>query len=206
MRPNTAGMKKIAVIIGFAVLATLCACGKSSNVSTQSAASGAPAASGGSVLVTSGTQFRGKLQQEISTKKSHDGDTFTIVRSDGAIIDGHLEGVSAAGMGKKPALTVVFDDVRLPDGEKAPINVQLVNVGAFNAQSHHWRTIGMVLGGGTAGHIAAGKHHGGMLGAAGGYMLSQQMKTDVDVKPGTVIAVKFVNDAVAQTSPVPSAN
>lgn len=199
-------MKKIAVIIGFAVLAALCACGRSSNVSTQSAASGAPPASGGAVLVVAGTQFRGKLQNEISTKVSHDGDTFTIVRGDGAIIDGHLAGVSPAGLGKKPALTVVFDDVRLPNGEKAPINVQLVNVGAFNAQSHHWRTIGMVLGSGAAGHIAAGKHHGGLLGAASGYMLSQEMKTDVDVKPGTVIAVKFVNDAVAPTSPAPSAS
>jgi hypothetical protein len=199
-------MKKIAVIVGFAVLAALCACGRSSNVSTQSAASGAPAAPGATVLVPAGTQFRGKLQQEISTKKSHDGDTFTIVRSDGTTIDGHLANVSAAGFNKKPALTVVFDDVKLPSGQTAPINVQLVNVGAFNAQSHHWRTIGMVLGGGTAGHIAAGKHHGGMLGAAGGYMLSQEMKTDVDVKPGTVIAVKFVSDAVAQTSPAPSAS
>jgi hypothetical protein len=198
-------MNKFAFVTVITVLAALCACGRSSNVSTQSAASGAPAASGGSVLVPAGTQFRGKLQNEISTKKSHDGDTFTIVRSDGAIIEGHLAGVSAAGLGKKPALTVVFDDVRLPDGQNAPINVQLVNVGAFNAQSHHWRTIGMVLGGGTAGHIAAGKHHGGLLGAAGGYVLSQQMKTDVDVKPGTVIAVKFVSDAVAQTSPAPSA-
>ncbi len=198
-------MNKFAFVTVITVLAALCACGRSSNVSTQSAASGAPAALGGSVLVPAGTQFRGKLQNEISTKKSHDGDTFTIVRSDGAIIDGHLAGVSPAGLGKKPALTVVFDDVRLPDGQKAPINVQLVNVGAFNAQSHHWRTIGMVLGGGTAGHIAAGKHHGGLLGAAGGYVLSQQMKTDVDVKPGTVIAVKFVSDAVAQTSPAPSA-
>lgn len=199
-------MKKIAVIIGFAVLAALCACGRSSNVSTQSAASGAPAAPGGSVLVPAGTQFRGKLQAEISTKKSHDGDTFTIERSDGTTIDGHLANVSAAGFNKKPALTVVFDDVKLPDGQTAPINVQLVNVGAFNAQSHHWRTIGMVLGGGTAGHIAAGKHHGGTLGAAGGYILSQEMKTDVDVKPGTVIVVKFVSDAVAQTSPAPSAS
>jgi hypothetical protein len=198
--------KKFAIITGITILA-LCACGRSSNVSTQSAANGAAPAAGGAVLVSAGTQFRGKLEPEISTKTSHDGDTFTITRSDGAVIDGHLEGVSPASMGKKPALTVVFDDVRLPDGDKAPINVTLVNVGAFNAKSHHWRTIGMVLGGGAAGHIAAGKHHGGLLGAAGGYMLSQEMKTDVDVKPGTVIAVKFVNDAVAQQpSPAPGAS
>jgi hypothetical protein len=199
-------MKKFAILTGITILA-LCACGRSSNVHTESAANGASPPAGGAVLATAGSQFKGKLQSEISTKTSHDGDTFTILRSsDGAVIDGHLEGISSAGMGHKPAITVVFDDVRLPDGEKAPVNVQLVTVGAFNAQSHHWRTIGMVLGGGAAGHIAAGKHHGGLIGAAGGYMLSQQMKTDVDVKPGTLIAVKFVSDAVAQPTPAPSAS
>jgi hypothetical protein len=196
-------MKKIAVI-GFAALVALCACGRSSNVSTQSAANGASPVAGGTVIVTSGTLFRGKLGQEISTKTSHSGDTFTIVRSDGATIDGHLANVSPAGFNRKPSLAIVFDDVRVPSGQKAPVNVQLVNVGAFNAKSHHWRTIGMVLGGGAAGHMAAGAHHGGLLGAAGGYMLSQEMKTDVDVKPGTVIAVKFLNDAVAAPSPAAS--
>jgi hypothetical protein len=196
-------MKKFALITGITVLA-LCACGRSSNVSTQSATGGAAPVAGGTVIVTSGTLFRGKLGQEISTKTSHSGDAFTIVRSDGTTIDGHLANVSPAGFNKKPALTIVFDDVRTPSGEKGPVNVQLVNVGAFNAKTHHWRTIGMVLGGGAAGHMAAGSHHGGLLGAAGGYMLSQEMKTDVDVKPGTVIAVRFLNSAVAAPSPAAS--
>jgi len=202
-------MKQIIVAAGLAALVMLGACGRSSNVTTQSAVTGAPAA-GGTVLVKSGTTFQGALQQEIATNKSHDGDTFTLVQHDtllhkepalhGAVIDGHLENVQAAGMGKKPAMTVVFDDIRLPDGATAPIDVRIVNIGALDAKTHHWRTFGMVLGGAIAGHMAAGKHHGGLAGAAGGYVLSQEMKTNVDAKPGTIVVVKFLNDAVAQAS------
>ena len=64
----------------------------------------------------------------------------------------------------------------------------------------------MVLGGAIAGHMAAGKHHGGLAGAAGGYVLSQQMKTNVDAQPGTIVVLKFVSDAVAQTSAAPSSS
>ena len=206
-------MKQIALAAGLTALVVLGACGRSSNVTTQSAVTGPPAA-GAAVLVKTGTMFQGRLQQEIATNKSHDGDTFTLVQHDtlmhkepalhGAVIEGHLENVSPAGMGKKPALTVVFDDIRMPDGSTAPINVRVVNISAFDAKTHHWRTFGMVLGGAIAGHMVAGKHHGGLAGAAGGYVLSQQMKTNVDAKPGTLVELKFLSDAVAQASPAPS--
>jgi hypothetical protein len=45
--------------------------------------------------------------------------------------------------------------------------------------------------------MAAGKHHGGTMGAAGAYVLSQEMKTNVDVKPGTLVELKFLSDAVS---------
>ena len=194
--------KQIVIAMCLAAVLGAAGCAKSSNVSTESAASGAPAAaaSGGTVLVKAGTQFQGKLQSEIATNKSHDGDTFSIVAKDGTTVDGHLANIAASGMGKKPALTIVFDDVRTPDGSKAPVDVKLLNVGAFDAKSHHWRTIGMMVGGAMAGHMAAGSHHGGMLGAAGGYALSQEMKTNVDVKKGTTIKLLFVQDAVANAA------
>ncbi len=205
-----------------AALAALCglslaACGKSSNVATQSAASETTAANG-PVLVKAGTVFYGKLQQELSSKKSTDGTTFQLTETDtllhkdaalhGAVIDGHLEGVSAAGLAKKPAMTIVFDDIKMPDGTTAPIDVQLVSLGAFDAKSHKLRTVGMMVGGAIAGHAAAkaaGKKHGGLMGAVGGYALSQEMKTDIDVKPGTTLEVKFLKDAAAQSSPAAQA-
>jgi len=209
-------MKNAGAAAAALLLIALAACGKSSNVTTQSAGANSAAANsaaGGSVVAAAGTMYRGKLDKEISSKTSHSGDTFTLVGVGvagplaGSSIEGHLANVQAAGLAKKPAMTIVFDDVLLSDGTKVPINVQLLSSNDFGAQSHHMRTIGMMLGGAVAGHMAAhmaGKRHGGMLGAAGGYMLSQEMKTDIDVKPGTVIAVKFLApaaEAAAQASP-----
>ncbi|HEY5339512.1 MAG TPA: hypothetical protein VIK27_00670 [Candidatus Aquilonibacter sp.] len=200
-------MKHVIIGAGLVVAIALGGCARSSNVSTQSAITPGRVAAEGRVVVAAGTRFAGKLQQEVATNKSHDGDTFSLLQTDtlfrhdpalhGATIEGHLENVSPAGMGKKPSLTLVFDDIRLQDGTTAPVDVRLLNIGAFDAKTHHWRTAGMVLGAGLAGHVAAGKHHGGLLGAAGGYVLSQQMKTNVDAKPGTLVELRFVKDAVA---------
>ncbi len=200
-------MKHVIIGAGLAAAIALGGCSRSSNVSTQSAITPGQVAAAGKVVVPAGTRFAGKLQQEIATNKSHDGDTFSLLQTDtlfhhdpalhGATVDGHLENVSPAAVGKKPSLTLVFDDIRLQDGTMAPVDVRLLNIGAFDAKTHHWRTAGMVLGGAIAGHVAAGKHHGGLLGGAGAYVLSQQMKTNVDVKPGTLIELRFLKDATA---------
>lgn len=190
----------------------LTACGHHANVTTQSAGANAPGATaaGGKTLVPAGTSFYGKLQQPISTKNSHDGDTFELAQTDtflhknaalhGATIDGHLDNVKPAGTMKKASLTLVFDDIRMPDGTKAPIDVKLISMNAFAPKSHRMRTIGMMIGGAVAGHAVAkraGKKHGGLLGAASGYALSQTMKTDIVVPAGTIIEVKFNSPATS---------
>ena len=200
-----------ALAAAFAI--SLAGCSKSSNVTTQSNGTTATGTvpGTGATLVKAGTVFNGKLQQEISSKTSHDGDTFALVETDtlmhkdpalhGSVLEGHLSNVTPAGMGRKPAMTIVFDDVKMADGTKAPADVQIVSMNEFNAKSHKMRTIGLMVGGAMAGHMAAhvaGKKHGGLMGAAGGYVLSQEMKTDIDVKPGTVVRVKFLQDANAQ--------
>lgn len=194
-------MKRFALVVIAAALSAsmLTACGKSSNVSTAGSTA-APAATGGAVIATAGSTFRGKLQNEISSKKSHDGDKFSI-ENKGEVVRGHLENVQPAGVGKKPSMVIVFDNLQMPDGTvAAPIDVRIENMGAFNARSHHFRTLGMMVGGAIAGHMAGGavhKKHGALAGAAGGYLLSQEMKTDIDVKPGTTIVLKFNKDAVS---------
>jgi hypothetical protein len=202
----------IAAAMSAAFILSFAGCGKSSNVSTQSAGNTTNASSAsGPTLVKAGTVYYGKLKQEISSKKSHDGDTFVLVQTDtllhkdpslhGSSIDGHLENVTPAGMGKKPGMVIVFDDVKMPDGTKGPVNVQLLSANQFDAKTHHWRTIGLMVGGAVACLMAGSAAHtknGSLVGAAGGYALSQQMKTDIDVKPGTVVQLKFLNDANAQ--------
>jgi hypothetical protein len=198
-------MKKTIVLL---CALALTACGHHSNVTTQSAGAGGGASSGGATLVAAGTNFYGRLQQQISTKTSHDGDTFVLTQTDtlfhknpalhGSAIDGHLENVRAAGPMRNAALTIVFDDIRMADGTKAPIDVKLESMNKFEPKSHHMRTLGLMIGGAIAGHEVAkhtGRRHGGLIGAVGGYALSQSLKTDITVPAGTVIEVKFEKPA-----------
>jgi hypothetical protein len=190
----------------------LFACGHHADVTTRSAGSNAANSTGGTPLVPAGTDYYGKLQQPISTKTSRDGDTFTLVQTDtlfhknpalhGTVIDGHLENVHSAGPMHKPGLTLVFDDIRTSDGTKAPVDVRLVSMKAFEPKSHHLRTLGLMMGGAIAGHEVSkhtGRGHGAMMGAAGGYMLSQTLKTDISVPAGTVIEVRFQRPATTGT-------
>lgn len=203
---------KVPLILVAGAVFALAGCGHKSNVTTQSAGASS-ADSSGAVVVAAGTRYYGKLEQPIDTKTSRDGDTFALDQTDtlfhkdpalhGAVVEGHLEGVRSAGMARKPALELVFDDIRMPDGTKAPINVKLLSFKAFEPKTHHLRTLAMMTGGAIAGHEIAkhsGKKHGGLVGAAGGYVLSQEMKTDIHVPAGTVIELQFLSPARASTN------
>ncbi len=207
MYPRTTIRGTAAVAAALFALA-LSACGHRSDVTTRSAQSPGAPGGGGTQVVAAGTDYYGKLDHAIGTKISHDGDTFALAQTDtffhknpalhGAVIDGHVEDVRAAGPMRNPAMTLVFDDIRMPDGTKASADVHLVSMKQFEPRSHRLRTIGLMIGGAVAGHEVAkrtGKKHGGLIGAAGGYALSQTLKTDITVPAGTVIEVKFAQPA-----------
>ena len=200
----------IAIIAG----ASLASCGHKAVTQQSSAMSTdtVTAPAGATVLVKAGTTVYGKLVAPINTKTTKDGQSFQIAVSDsmfhknppslaGAMIEGHVTGVQAAGLGKPAKLTIVFDDVKMANGSVAPADVRLTSLKAFGAKSHHLRTLGMVVAGAVAGHMAAGKHHGGTMGAVGGFVLSHSMKTDIVVPTGTMLEVKFLKDAVAKPTP-----
>lgn len=192
------------------VVAVLAGCAHKSAVNTVSSGANAQTA-GGPVLIPAGVIYFGKLNAPIDTKTSRDNDTFTLseVRSSDksltdATVDGHLENVGAAGPMRKPTLTLVFDDIRMPDGTKDPVDVQLLSTGEFNPKTHHLRTIGLMIGGAIAGHEAAsrlGSRHGALLGAAGGYALSQQLKTNISVPAGSVVELKFLSPVTSGSAP-----
>jgi hypothetical protein len=186
-----------------ALAVALTACGHKA-VTTQSSGATQSTNAGGAVVSPVGSSFYGKLSAPISTKSSHNGDTFTLAQTDtlfhknaalhGAVIDGHVDGVVSAGPMKNPAMTLVFDDIRLADGTKEPVNVVLISTKQFDPKSHKLRTIGLMIGGAVAGHALAagtGRKHGALTGAVGGYALSQTLKTDVDVPAGSVVELKF---------------
>jgi hypothetical protein len=196
-----------------ALAAALAACGHKA-VTTQSSGAGGAAAPEGAVVAPAGHRFYGKLDVPIGTKTSHDGDAFTLTQSDtlfhndpalhGAVIDGHVENVRAAGPMRDPAMTVVFDDIRLPDGTKEPVDVQLISTHEFDPATHHMRTVGMMIGGAIAGHFVAkhtGNRHGVLLGALGGYAGSQALKTDVSVPAGSIVELRFKEPVTSAASP-----
>jgi len=192
--------------------AALAGCGHKA-VTTESSGATESTNAGGAVIAPANSRFYGKLDVPISTKTSHDGDAFTLTQTDtmlhktpalhGAVIEGHVDGVVAAGPMKNPAMTVVFDDIKLADGTKEPVNVVIVSTKKFDPKSHKLRTIGLMLGGAIAGHtIAAHAHakHGALKGAVGGYVLSQGLKTDVEVPAGSVVELRFKSPVTANAS------
>ncbi len=195
------------LLIAAVAVAFLAACGSNkSAITVQNAVSNATAPAG-PVVAASGTSFFGKLSNGLGTKTNKDGDRFTLVETKGgplagAVVEGHVVGVIAAGPMRKPNMTLVFDDIRLADGTTEPLDVAVVSRREFDPKTHHLRTIGMMIGGAVAGkHL--GKGHG-MLGAIGGYAASQALKTDIEVPAGATIELRFnapITDAPASASP-----
>src|SRR5579872_6376765 len=184
---------RFAVALLAAASIALAGCGHSSNVSSTSAGNGSTETANttsGPVAVAAGTDFYGRLQQPISSKTSRDGDTFQLQ-------------YTATLLHKNPALQgAVIDGITLADGTKDRVDAKLVSLHAFDAKTHHLRTIGMMIGGAMAGHVLH-QHTGkgsGMLGAAGGYVLSQTMKTDISVPAGTVLEVRLLSPVHARAS------
>lgn len=180
--------------IAAAAAVLLAACGHSSNNITVQNAVGGATVPPGAVVAPAGSTFYGKLSNELGTKASRDGDTFTLTETGGgaltgATIDGHVAGVVSAAPMRKPNMTLVFDDIRLADGTKEPVDVAIVSQREFDPKSHHLRTIGMMIGGAmVAKHV--GKGHA-MLGALGGYAASQAIKTDIVVPAGATIELRL---------------
>src|SRR5215467_4860469 len=133
VKSTTLRFSTILMFAAAATAATLAACGQKAPVTTQNSGTGATN-TGGTVAVAAGTDFYGKLQTPIGTKTSHDGDTFALAQTDtflhknpalhGAVVEGHLTNISAAGPAHTPTMTLVFDDIKLPDGTKSPVDVQ----------------------------------------------------------------------------------
>ena len=173
------------------------------------------------VLVKRGTTVSGALQQTLNSKTSHDGDKFTISQKDtffnhipalnGSSVEGHLENVTPAGPTHKATMNLIFDDVKLPDGATVPYVAQLTSLNVVEPKTHHIRDVGLIVGGGVAGHVLASKNgvkHGGLAGAAAGFALASTLKSDINVKKGTIVKMKLTNDVVsggAQTNGASSA-
>lgn len=184
--------RSLRTIAAGAALAALCA--------SAAGAQGAP-------LTKKGAEVDVRVLTALSTKTSHTGDPFAMSETDllfvhhpelkGATIEGHLEDVVAAGPARKASMNVIFDDIKFADGSTEPISVAVKNMSAFEPKTHHLRDMGVIVGSAVVGHIVSKKtgHAGGTLaGAAAGFAIVSALKSDITIKPGTIVKLKLLHD------------
>jgi hypothetical protein len=195
-------VKKILVLAaGFALCASLAA-----PPATEAQALSVPASA---VLVAKGAEVDGSLQEALTSKTNQSGDKFTLRQTDtfwhrkpqlkGAVIEGHIENVSPAGLGKKATMSLVFDDIQLADGTVERLNAKLISLKEVEPQTHKIRDTGIILGSAVTGHIVSkhtGKNGGTLTGAAAGVALVASLKDDIKVKRGTVLRLRLLEPIV----------
>jgi hypothetical protein len=159
------------------------------------------------VLTKHGAEIDARMLTPISTKTAQSGDAFKLAITDllfvhhpelkGAIIDGHVEDVTPASPTHKAGLSVIFDDITFADGKSEPISVAVKNMSALEPKTHHIRDMGIIIGSAVAGHIASKKtgHGGGTLvGGAAGFAIVSALKSDIVIKPGTLLKLRLQHD------------
>jgi hypothetical protein len=168
--------------------------------------------------IPEGTPFKLHLHSTISSKASRIGERVlttlvdpvavedTDVLPKGLRIDGHIDEVEAAGhRGKSGCLTIVFDGLELPNGEKVPILGSLTEVYFIKGDGDPRVTPGGLCGGGAsrktqvaivasaaAGGASAGAGAGvaaGMVGALVAYLLPSGKEAALSA--GSVVGMRL---------------
>jgi hypothetical protein len=165
-----------------------------------------PATTGAIATIPAGITIDTDLQQELSSGKNKKNEKFTIKIKNGSVgkypilkdaaIEGHLEDVTKAAKGKKAALNLFFDDIKLKNGDLLPIDATLVNTQVeTKTKGQFLKNAGIILGGTVAGHFVGDKtnfKHGKLAGAAAAtaFVLSSP-GGEVVLKKGTDLQVKL---------------
>ena len=156
-------------------------------------------------LEKKGAEIDVRVKTAITSTTAHSGDPFTMAVTDtlfnhhpelrGAAVEGHLEDVVAASPSHKAAMNVIFDDIVFADGRSEPLSAAVKNVSAIEPHTHHLRDAGIILGSAVVGHIVSKRtgHGGGTLaGAAAGIAIVSSLKSDITIKPGTIVKLKLL--------------
>ncbi len=199
--------RSIPVLLSIALVSSTVACSKAPEQANTAAGANksTSTALAKPVAIPAGTTLNTDLQQALSSGKNRAQDQFTLkVKSGwfdknpelkGAQIEGHLEQVVKAEKGKKARLELVFDGVKLKNGDLYPLDATLVNTQIESkTKGKFLQNTGIILGGVVAGRFLGDKakfKHGGLAGgaAAAAFVLSSpggevalQKGTDVQLK------------------------
>ncbi|MEO6913354.1 MAG: hypothetical protein ABI182_04965 [Candidatus Baltobacteraceae bacterium] len=159
------------------------------------------------VTLPAGTELNVTIDSALNTKTAQVGDTFTAHvqppypfdngNLQGAVVTGEVTQVQKAGQGTKPEMQVRFDTIRLADGSSAPIN-GTVSASQPKKTLQNGATVaaytigGMLVGNAIAKTIFQSKG-GGLLGAAGGFLVGYNAKSDIQFPAGSQMTVKLID-------------
>lgn len=156
----------------------------------------APAASRASTI-SAGNGLNGKLNNALDTKSGYAGQPVSIsvvgpypegvAGLAGATIYGHVGQIVPGGRGRNPELSIVLDSIRFSDGRKESIGA-VVNKLAPKTDKRGRVLLGTAGGmflGNWAGKALFGGNAGGAVGAATGFLLSSNNKSDFHVPAGS---------------------
>jgi hypothetical protein len=155
--------------------------------------------------VPAGTRFRARINESLSSKTAHIGQTFTanvmepvysdsgaVLVPEGSVLTGRVDAVTPAAKGGKPgSIDVSFRKLRTPNGTSRVINGMMTDLVADNGKTDNEGTVSgdkmkhrklIFIGGGGAGGAILGAAIGGGKGAliggllgAGGGYLGQRL-------------------------------
>jgi hypothetical protein len=157
-------------------------------------------------IVPAKFEFEADLQQEISSGKNKENDRFQLRIQNGtvgkypflkdAVILGHLENVVKAARGKKASLNLVFDEIRLKNGDVLSLDAELINTRIeTQTKGKFLQNAGIILGGIAAGKLLEDKQkfkHGALAGgAAAAAVVLASPGNEVKLKKGTDIKLRL---------------
>jgi hypothetical protein len=207
--------KSVSLVLITLSLSSLVSCGSKvadKSATDKSATSGAITTTGDRkpagalAVVPAGTTVDTDLQRELSTGKNRNNEKFAIKIKSGSVgkypalkdaaIEGHLENVTKAAKGKKAKMNLVFDAIKLKNGDILPIDATLVNTKVeTKTKGQFLKNAGIILGGTIAGNFIGDKtkfKHGKLAGAAAAtaFVLSSP-GGEVVLKKGTDLQLKL---------------
>jgi hypothetical protein len=150
----------------------------------------------------SGSVLTGLIDGGLDSKSASPGDPVTlynVTSTDGAIVHATLLGqvtdVTPAGQGRNAQVRLHFDRLRLLDGTERHIDGVVMAIDV-KTKSNAAKEIGGALIGMLAGNAlgkALGINGGGIVGAAGGFLIAKDNRANVVIPADSAVTVELVN-------------
>jgi hypothetical protein len=168
----------------------------------------APAASLAAQTLPAGTQLNAVMRNALDTKSAYTGQPISLsvvspvprnaTTVEGAVIYGHVSHVRSAGQGRNPELEVVLDKIAFRNVQSQPLSANIANITEKKDQSPLVKgaagALGGMLLGNWLGKALFGAKGGGLVGAAAGYLLASNNKSNFHVPSGSAATVHLAGD------------